>query len=201
MPIQFRCQHCEQPIEVDDEYAGKTAACPYCQHVNSIPQSSTYIPTEAVTARPLHEPAPPWQPQQQPGPPPVETQHSRTAILSGNFALICTALTLVLFAIALVRGAQLMSQAGMLNAFTPASQPSPEDLQQLQNLMISDAFYIGPMIGSMFFAVAGTALAITSLVQRRAGNWRGIVGVVICGGFLLCVCGSGLLQAAGLVGL
>lgn len=52
MAIQFQCPGCKQPIEVDDEHAGKTAACPYCRGVITVPQQSTYEPEPIPPARP-----------------------------------------------------------------------------------------------------------------------------------------------------
>ncbi|TWT41218.1 hypothetical protein RAS1_39120 [Phycisphaerae bacterium RAS1] len=58
MAIQFTCVGCQQPIEVDDEHAGRAAACPYCRHVVTVPQASTLRRDEPVAARPLGEPPP-----------------------------------------------------------------------------------------------------------------------------------------------
>lgn len=51
MAIQFSCVGCEQPIEVDDAFAGKNALCPYCRREVTVPSASTYVPTE-ILARP-----------------------------------------------------------------------------------------------------------------------------------------------------
>lgn len=53
MAIQFICVGCSQPIEVDDEFAGRSAACPYCRHVVTVPSSSTFHPDHPIPARPL----------------------------------------------------------------------------------------------------------------------------------------------------
>jgi hypothetical protein len=41
MAIQFQCPSCNQPIEVDDEWATKPVACPYCSKTVTAPESST----------------------------------------------------------------------------------------------------------------------------------------------------------------
>ncbi len=41
MPIRFRCNLCNQPVEVDDEAAGHSASCPYCQGLTPVPQFSS----------------------------------------------------------------------------------------------------------------------------------------------------------------
>lgn len=41
MAIRFRCSACSQPIEIDDEWASKTVACPYCRKTVTAPDTST----------------------------------------------------------------------------------------------------------------------------------------------------------------
>lgn len=55
MAIQFKCSSCGRAIEVDDEFAGREAQCPYCDAVISVPQRSA-----------LDEPATPPPPPVQP---------------------------------------------------------------------------------------------------------------------------------------
>lgn len=191
MAIQFPCTQCGQPIEVDDEHAGKTAACPYCQAHVAVPLSSTYVPEQSVPARPS-TPAPP-RPVPASACPPLEphphipTAHGRAAAgrALGNYALVCTVLALGLLIAVFVRTFAVLIQAG----FNPTSAPSREALQQIQQR--GDALATGLQLGWLFFAVVGLALGIASIVQH--GNWRGIVGIVVCGLFMLCFCGSTLL--------
>lgn len=57
MPIQFLCPSCQNPIEIDDEFASQRVACPYCRNTIGAPQSSTYVPpTTLHAARPLESP-------------------------------------------------------------------------------------------------------------------------------------------------
>jgi hypothetical protein len=41
MAIRFRCGACSQPIEVDDEWASKMVACPFCHKTITAPTEST----------------------------------------------------------------------------------------------------------------------------------------------------------------
>ena len=41
MAIQFACPACQQPIEVDDEWASQTVSCPYCRRIVRAPAEST----------------------------------------------------------------------------------------------------------------------------------------------------------------
>lgn len=231
MSIQFSCSSCGQPIEVDVEFAGKQAGCPYCGNVVNVPTETTYQPgpvsaarppgpdagegesTEAARSSPATEPAPP--------PPPGSlhvgewlTPRERAARSFGNCALICTALALLLFGAVMVQvfvvGFDKLEDAGATRPAadtqgvadeqdTATSQPlTPERLTQRQTEAVEQAMqelqskpvFMVISCGAELFAVIGLALAITSLVQSRRRNWRGVVGVVICGLFVLCICGG-----------
>lgn len=51
MAIQFRCVGCNQPIEVDDDFANQQAECPYCHRVITVPDGST-LEQRRIAARP-----------------------------------------------------------------------------------------------------------------------------------------------------
>jgi len=54
MAIQFQCAGCGQPIEIDDVWAGKTVACPYCRRTITAPLTSTLTDVGRIpTASPL----------------------------------------------------------------------------------------------------------------------------------------------------
>ena len=116
MPIQFRCQGCAQPIEVDDVHAGQTAACPYCRRVVTVPTESA-LDEPPIAARPAEEDedgqaAPPSESAAPraggtmpiPPPPlvgdlhvgPSLTHSDRLARTYGNYGLICTGIALAL---------------------------------------------------------------------------------------------------------
>lgn len=46
MVVQFSCPGCQQPIEVDPEWAGQHVACPFCQRVVTAPTESTITSME-----------------------------------------------------------------------------------------------------------------------------------------------------------
>lgn len=55
MTIRFQCSSCNQPIEVDDPWGGRTVACPYCHSTVTAPSESTLgdlddIPTASPVA-------------------------------------------------------------------------------------------------------------------------------------------------------
>lgn len=199
MAIQFPCTQCGQPIEVDDEHAGKTAACPYCQAHVAVPLSSTYAPEQSVSALPPTPPPPGMSEVPSPAPvmgpmaPQIAPARPASSRAWGNYALVCTVLVIGLFAAGMVRGYVVAIQAG----FSPTSAPSAESWQQLQQRTGGEVVAPGLYFGSLFFAVVGLVLGIVSVVQSV--DWRGILAIVICGLFMLCVCGIYLVAAAMLV--
>ncbi len=57
MAIRFQCGGCSQPIEVDDEWASKNVACPYCHKTIMAPSESTLGDLSRIpTASPLSIP-------------------------------------------------------------------------------------------------------------------------------------------------
>ncbi len=202
MPIQFHCSNCGQPIEVDDQHAGQTAACPYCRHLVSVPQQSTYHP-QPGSAPPADSPIPP--PSLEPGaaetpsrptlgtapiprPPVAPEQPSRqhTAATFGTYALICAGLIIVLVVTLLI---MVLPVSLKIAAAHPGRNPTPEDVTTALQNTPSGPLIQGLGCGVPFFALVGLALSIVSLVQSRTNNWRGWVALAICGGAALCLCG------------
>jgi DNA-directed RNA polymerase subunit RPC12/RpoP len=203
MPIQFCCTQCGQPIEVDDQHAGQTAACPYCRHTVSVPPQSTYQPETAVPARPAYGP-PTITPNLGPLAPSAELRdesllrRQKAAVSFGTYALICTALGVVLFGIGTVGTLViLMREIGPMPTSGPVSLP----MDKLPRLAAQHAWIPATQYGGLFFTVTGLALSIVSLTQSARGNWRGITAVIVCGLFLLCVCSSAAITALSGLGL
>ncbi len=48
MTVRFLCNNCQQPIEIDDEWASKQVACPFCRKTISAPAESTFVEAEQV---------------------------------------------------------------------------------------------------------------------------------------------------------
>lgn len=53
MAVRFQCPSCYQPIEIDDEWAGKSVGCPYCQKTVAAPDESTLDLSTVPVATPL----------------------------------------------------------------------------------------------------------------------------------------------------
>jgi DNA-directed RNA polymerase subunit RPC12/RpoP len=199
MAIQFCCTQCGHPIEVDDEYAGQTAACPYCRHVVSVPAQSTYRPDAAISARPVARSA--EQPhnlaaetlvaeERRPAIPPPRR---RAATTFGTYAFICTLLSLILFGVATATAT--ITLLRLSGGKAPATM-NQQQITELQDQVMRKPWFIAAQFGGLFFALAGLVLGIVSLTQVARGNWRGIVSVVVCGLSLLCICASAVFSAA-----
>jgi DNA-directed RNA polymerase subunit RPC12/RpoP len=222
MAIQFTCTHCGQPIEVDDEHAGRTAACPYCQHLVTVPQQSTFDPHSAVPARPLppgHDALTPpgatstdagtdpgaaggyaqrggpggTSPAWRPTPEMLAQQAARQR-LAQNFgsAAVACAAVTLLVLIVLTIRAALVVQGAHLSETMPADEASQAFMKLLEN----DPWV--PALGAVLMVapLGGLLLGILSVLQQRHGNWRGYAAAIFCTLFVLCVCGGSLLSKA-----
>lgn len=211
MAIQFRCPGCSQPIEVDDIHAGQTAACPYCRRVVNVPTESALDQPAPTAARPSagipggYAGAGPGLPASReagtfPPPPPtpgelhvgpVLSYRDRAARTWGNYALIVSALSVLLFGVATTYS---FTQVVPELMKSPGSQLSPEQMEELEAKLNANPWTMWMGVVSLcaiVLAVGGLALGITSLVQSRRNNWRGIVSVVVCGLCMLCICAGG----------
>lgn len=57
MAIRFQCPSCEQPIEIDDEWAEKPVACPFCRKTVTAPVGSTLHIQTVPVASPIASPS------------------------------------------------------------------------------------------------------------------------------------------------
>lgn len=211
MAIQFPCPSCAQPIEVDDEVAGREAACPYCQRVVTAPQQSTYAPRPFVEARPVGAPAgDAWAPPPPPvrgaseSPPPVFSERSglhigaappsnKAAGTYGNYALISAGLVLVAFAAAV--GLSVVALGPLLRQQASGGEAPTMDAIQKAMLASPHAGWIAALhVGAAFFSLVGTAFAAGSLRAKATGNPRGWIALLVCAPMLLCFCGGQLLS-------
>lgn len=186
MAIQFLCAGCQQPIEVDEEFAGKAAACPYCQRVVTVPAASTYSAATA-SARPV-------APGSGGAFPPVPGHDPRLARAKrlGSFGLVCAGL---LAATLVTIFATSFSIAMPLLRANPASQPTQEQL--VEALQRSGKLPLVNILvyASILLALVGGALSVASLSSRA--NWRGAVALLICAPVALCFCAGFLLPLIG----
>lgn len=195
MPIQFRCAQCGQPIEVDDEHAGRAAACPFCRHVVAVPAESTYGPTDVVTARGV-APVPQGGAAAAGSSPPLAagpTPAQRAAQNYGSYALVFTLIgALLLGGAALFGAVAIMRQYGV----TGAASLGPADREKIEALAAQYPWLMPAQCGGVFFALVGLVLGIVSLTRSVAGNWRGVVSTALSALMMLCVCVSSAMSVA-----
>jgi hypothetical protein len=208
MAIQFPCPGCSQPIEVDHEHAGQSAACPYCRRVVTVPSETTYQ-AGPVTARPAGGSSSQVAPladgsEQGPGPPgeglhvgPVPRSRRMSARSYGNYALICASLALLCLATTVAIALSVMAQSG---GFDPSQPLTPAEMSEMMQDSSAGPWNAALSLGVALFSIVGLALAVASLNQSRRENWRGFVAVFICGGLCLCFCGGILVTILGFAG-
>ncbi len=126
--------------------------------------------------------------------PPISAPRQRAAYTFGNYALICAALGVILFAFAMLGGAVLLVQR--LGPAGGAAGRTPQVMDpHLQAIAAEHPWIFALQFGGLFFGLAGLTLGIVSLTQV-SGNWRGLTAVIGCGVFLLCVCSGVALGVA-----
>jgi hypothetical protein len=189
MPIQFRCNKCQDWIEVDYEHAGAKAICPFCQVVNTVPRESE----EPIAARPFQDPH---------SGVPAESPATKRLTRIGMISLLMAILSIVFMAIPTVVAlshlpASLQQQVWQ---HTPAD---PEAFRQLHKQVMEETSAFLEVhswlaaLGSLglFLWLVSLAMSISVIfragMHRRTYAWAGLV----VNTFLLfaCLC-SGMMQ-------
>lgn len=162
MAIRFLCASCRQPIEIDDEWASKLVACPFCRKTIMAPASSDLPEPDLVpTATPL-QPAPS---RETPG----SWEHpNKVAIVA--FALIC----LVVFQI-----------LGMAHVIGPHKQElkafearQKELREQGAGIFAASQEAMAVLSGSHNGSIPGWLITVSVLQIGMVGCW---FGTVVCG--------------------
>lgn len=201
MSIQFPCDNCTKKIEVDDEFAGLEAQCPYCETVVQVPRPSRPVVETDPSAAPgggftprYGTPPPPGLPTT--GIPTFESPRDgrqrnarRMAIASVLTGLVGTVLMLVSFA--------MVSQA-MTDFFGPEPDPiTPADMQEFQESLLKSEqavwLTLAPL-GGLLASLAGLALGVFSLIAAPRRNVLGWFGCLIAGGWIFFVCAGLIAQ-------
>ncbi len=199
MPIQFQCASCGQPIEVDDEHAGKVAACPFCRHVVTVPAATT-LPAATVSARPAGGLAPVWAQTPPVGgvlPPVPAAVPSPTTLTLANLALVCAVVMLVCYAVTFTVVARVAGPA--LQRAIAEDAPSNEQIRAFEAALKNapEMAWIGVLsLGGTAVALVGLVLAVLSLRRHRALA-RAWVALVLCAAPPLCMCSGLLMNVAG----
>lgn len=183
MPIRFACPGCQQPIEVDDEWASQQVGCPYCRQVVSAPTESTLqmnaVPTAVGGAGDAFAPPPP-PPGARPvasgiaGPSAGGRSLGRLAFASAAAGAVLTIIWWVMFANFLAE--HIDFNAVQEQDLATQQRIAQEVMQQHGQELRPLAAY--PLIGSLAGAM-GIVLGITMLLRNDPRKGLAIFSVVL----------------------
>lgn len=221
MPIQFRCPGCSQPIEVDDPFAGKSAQCPYCRRVITVPETTSLDAAAPIEARPsdsagslpplpqsggashgYYNPTPDsynrpaYEPRVTRPAIPQDRGRAGAAHLTGTIALALTGLTIVLFVACIAMMAPVFSHMARLGTSQPIA-PTPQQYEQLfRDSGVNMNALALVSSGMQFCLIAGLILGVVSWWQQPRSNWRAWTSVGVNGVFVLCACSALVISIA-----
>lgn len=193
MAIRFQCGSCAQPIEVDDEWASKTVACPYCRNTVTAPATTTLSdPSELHVASPLttsvdsdHA-----QPQRRAPAPP-----SRNRIAIVAFALACSLVLLLFLADVAILSPHRLEFADWQEALLEAQEEGTPPWAVMQEYIDARGGVMpGWMMNLFSLGVAMMGVWLAALVCGIIGVLRpkrrrfAVIALAICGGFVLQAC-------------
>ena len=193
MAIQFPCDNCRKKIEVDDEYAGREAQCPYCETVVRVPHETVVetppIARAADTFEPHYQSAPPPLPQVPPQP---QQRGKWTSVIALAISLIGSALLM-------------MSLATLKQELTDFFGDNVDNLTIAQQQEFAEHFQQSPEIammamfslGGMLAALIGFLMGVGSLRRQPQQNLAGWLATFIGGAWLLLMLVGVVAQLAG----
>ena len=195
MSIRFQCGSCSQPIEVDDEWASKPVACPYCRKTVTAPMESTLGDPAAI-----HAAVP--VPAGSAAAPPLSANVDIVPPRPGKNTIALVALILAISSIGMFVASQSVFgahgpavedlQRAVADATTPADQSRvfPEFLE-------SHPGALGWMLPGMLLLMGGAATSLSAIVcgiiGSRRTTRRGMAIAAMAISFLpILLCFSGL---------
>ena len=209
MSIRFQCGNCSQPIEIDDQWASKAVACPYCRKTVTAPAESTLkdladIPlADPLTAAPSIGP-----------PPAIPHPHAMVAETSPNrIAVVAMALSsaMVLFIVltGIVASSHQLEMEAMqkriieleksegTTSFSAAQQASAELLDEYGGM--PPQWMMGLFVLYMCAGLTWIAALVCALVGMRRVRRRrlAIAALAMTAVFPLLFCCGGFLFSPG----
>jgi hypothetical protein len=207
MPIQFRCQECSKAVEVDAEFALRSAQCPYCNAVVSVPSASTLTggpgaPSSPHAAgdwdAPVASSPPPPPPRSDDGgmPPslhigPAGDRKQRTARRLAIISLVLGIVAVTSNGIALVLASSIMYPIVKDNPDLATFEQQYTEELQAQLRQHPRAPWVGVFFaGGSLLAIVGLACGFASL-RFSSRNKTAWIGVLLTGPCALCF-GTGI---------
>ena len=197
MVIRFQCGSCSEPIEIDDEWASKSVACPYCRKTVTAPAESTLSDADEIpTAVPLSPGAmaPAVVPSLSTGPSPVLVQRNAMAVAAAVLASclvgLMLAITLVLtpHAEEMEEFQQALSSAGGFAEMVKAQAEFYESRGGVPSWMIA----VGALEGAMVLVWIATLVCGIIAVRRPHRHALSVAALVVAGLTPLMFCCGGL---------
>lgn len=192
MAIRFPCPSCHQPIEIDDQWAGQSVGCPFCEKVVTAPSSSSWPPDEvpmaAAGAGGSTQPTPPMPPGGLMAAPPQTGSAGKAFLLS-----LAGALIIVIGGLAAV---VIMVSQAQKNIGPDASQEQlAQEIKRMQmegeTPRNAKIITLTTGIVGVLCSLGGASLGLRSLLRSEPRRGLAIAACVIGGLFLMCR-GSGL---------
>ena len=189
MAIRFQCSGCDQPIEVDDQWAGRPVACPYCRQTVTAPrESSPDLEHDIPMASPLSGAG-------RPGSVPAR----RNGVAIAGLVLACMSFACVLGASALLRP-HMDELSPVLEAIMSAYRDGRGDeAQRLQLDFMTKYGQTGWLGGASMLMLLSIPCWLAGIVcgllgLRRAGRRSIAVAALVVSGLLPVVmcCGGGM---------
>ncbi|MCA9254368.1 MAG: hypothetical protein KDA33_01970 [Phycisphaerales bacterium] len=200
MAIQFHCENCRQPIEVDDEAANQQAACPYCQSVVSVPGESSL---DRASGPLLAQPAASLQtalplPHRQGAPASIRREaaaDNAAAPASATFGFMAFATIIV--SVVVFIGAYFLLFASVLSNVSPDGKINQQEWIDAMQGVLQEKPWLGIGLNfSVFLGLTSIGLAMASLFRRERPRWPAITVICIIGGFFLLIMFSVLVGSA-----
>lgn len=199
MVIQFQCTGCSEPIEVDDDLAGASAACPYCGRVCTVPRESTFRPAAVAVARPaggMSDTAARSADARTRGAA-ADAERDAPEVAArrlGRASMMLSIASLALFVATMLYVATLVLNDPVVASQSP---PTQRDLAAAVQRLSAERPYLGlPFIVVLVTAVLGLTAGLASMrggVRTRAG----LIGVIISGVLTTCFVGEIVAWLAG----
>ena len=189
MSIRFTCPSCQQPIEVDDPWGGKTVGCPYCHHAVNAPASSTWPQQGVPMATPIG-PAPttPPSPALPPLPQSPPPRAGASAIWAFLISLVSAALCVLGFAFYMIRAMEALVASGFDLSNPNSEQQARETFRKMAEagqLPASPEATITLLVG-IVLAIIALIMAIRSMVRGEGYRTLAVFSVLISLAFLSC---------------
>lgn len=203
--IRFQCASCQQPIEIDDEWALKAVACPYCRKTVTAPATSTIgqddeIPLAAPLAPGAATPATPVPPAGFPdydATDPLGRLGDRQASAGNPIAIVALALMLSAIVCLLVVVVIAAEHPAELTALTQRVEKAGSAKQQFEAMMSffdeqggMPTWLIGFSLAQMGCLMLTLGALICGLLglRRPAKHGLAAIAAAVSGGLLLLLC-------------